>query len=147
MARIKIELPGNFLYKYRLSVRITDINYGGHTGNDTVLKYMHEARMNFLRSIGIKDEIRIAGDIGWIVADAAIEYKSESFFGENVVLLLGIDDLHKYGFDIVYLLKNEDSGKDIAKGKTGIVFFDYSKRKIAHAPEEFVKKIKALPAI
>jgi acyl-CoA thioesterase FadM len=43
MARIKIELPQSFSFTCRIPVRITDINYGGHAGNDTVLSIIHEA--------------------------------------------------------------------------------------------------------
>lgn len=116
-------------------------------GNDAVLKYMHEARMNFLRSVGIKDEISIDQKTGWIIADALLEYKSEAFFGNEIIISLGIADLHKYGFSMIYLLHNIDSGKEIARAKTGMIFFNYSTRKIAHAPEDFMKKINDLPAI
>ena len=54
MARIKIELPDNFPFTTSIPVRITDINYGGHVGNDTVLSIIHEARMQFLKSMAIQ---------------------------------------------------------------------------------------------
>jgi hypothetical protein len=34
MARIKLDLPADFPFAAELRVRITDINYGGHMGND-----------------------------------------------------------------------------------------------------------------
>ena len=52
MPRIKIDLPGSFTFITEIPVRITDLNYGGHVGNDTVLSIIHESRMQWLASIG-----------------------------------------------------------------------------------------------
>ncbi|MGN6400032.1 MAG: hypothetical protein ACTHMD_06240 [Flavisolibacter sp.] len=48
MARIKINLPENFFFNAAIPIRITDLNYGGHVGNDTILSLLHEARVQFL---------------------------------------------------------------------------------------------------
>jgi acyl-CoA thioester hydrolase len=48
MARIKIEIPEQFIFETQLKVRIGDINYGGHMGNDAVLTLAHQARIEFL---------------------------------------------------------------------------------------------------
>lgn len=147
MARVKINLPEKFIYKMPLQIRVYDLNYGAHTGNDAILRFMQEARMNFLRSLGINDEIRITPDTGIIVADSAIEYKTETFFGDRIRILLAVDEHHKYGFDMFYHLLYGDTNKEVARGKTGIIFFNYSRRKISTAPEDFIANIKALPAI
>ncbi|MGK7389536.1 MAG: thioesterase family protein [Candidatus Cyclobacteriaceae bacterium M2_1C_046] len=146
MARIKIDLPEKFIYKHNLKVRISDLNYGAHTGNDTILTFMHEARMNFLRSLGIKDEVNITPDAGIIVADAAVVYKSETFFGDKIHILVAIEDISRYGMDMYYLLKKEN-GKEVARGKTGIVFFSYKNRKITEIPTQFLEQVKKLDLI
>jgi len=48
MARSRIDLPDSFPFGIDIPVRITDINYGGHLGNDAVLGLVHEARIAFL---------------------------------------------------------------------------------------------------
>ena len=45
MARIKLTLPERFPFTTTIPIRITDLNYGGHVGNDTVLALLHEARV------------------------------------------------------------------------------------------------------
>ena len=52
MARIKIAVPPQFTFSTQIPVRITDINYGGHLGNDALLALLHEARVQFLRRYG-----------------------------------------------------------------------------------------------
>jgi len=43
MTRIKIQLPASFLFAATIPIRITDINYGGHVGNDTVNSFINMA--------------------------------------------------------------------------------------------------------
>ena len=52
MARIKVELPEQFAFSTTIPVRITDLNYGKHVGNDTILSMIHEARVQYLRQLG-----------------------------------------------------------------------------------------------
>src|SRR6478609_6879643 len=115
MPRIQIELPDTFLFSAELPVRIADINYGGHVGNDAILTIMQEARVIYYRSLGFKDEMNFEGTVGQIIADAAIQYKSESFIGDVLVVELAVADFNKYGFDMLYRISNKASGKEVAR--------------------------------
>lgn len=134
MARIQLELPENFIFETQIPVRVGDLNYGGHVGNDSILLLMQEARVQFYRSKGFKDEISLEGTIGQIITDAAIVYKSESFLGDVLKIHIGVTDITKYGFDLFYFLENSLTSREVARGKTGIVCFDYAKRKVATIP-------------
>jgi acyl-CoA thioester hydrolase len=144
MARIQIDIPERVVFDTEIPLRASDLNYGGHLGNDSVLTLMQEARVLFYRSLGIKDEISIDGSIGQIITDAAISYKSESFMGDVLIVKIGISDFNKYGFDMFYQLVNNSSGKEVARGKTGIICFDYDKRKVSSIPASFLEKLKSL---
>lgn len=144
MARLTINLPEKFLFTTEIAVRVTDLNYGGHVGNDTILSIMHEVRVQFYRHLGFENEITLSGTVGQIIADAAIVYKSESFLGDVLVSRLGISDFNKYGFDFIYLLTNKVTHKEVARGKTGIVCFDYTKRKVVSIPEVVLDKINSI---
>ncbi|GAA3920129.1 thioesterase family protein [Hymenobacter algoricola] len=128
MARIKILLPHTFALTIQLPVRITDLNYGGHLGNDALLSLLHEARVQFLRHLGLQ-EVDPATGLGTIMADVAIEYKGEAFYGDVLQVQLAATELHKYGFDVVYWVKNQVD-KEIARAKTGMLLFDYNTRKL-----------------
>ncbi|MEM9391915.1 MAG: thioesterase family protein, partial [Bacteroidota bacterium] len=81
MARIKINFPEDFIFKSKITIRVTDVNYGGHVGNDSILSIMHEVRLQFLKHLGFKSEVDIDENVGLIVADVAVQYKAESFHG------------------------------------------------------------------
>jgi acyl-CoA thioester hydrolase len=135
MARLHITLPNTFHFSTELPVRISDLNYGNHVGNDSILTIMQEARALFYKSLGFKSEVEIDGSIGQVVADAAVVYKSESFFGDVLIVELSIQEFHKFGFDMLYRITNKESGREVARGKTGIICFDYEMRKMAPVPE------------
>jgi len=136
MARTKIQLPDHFIFSCFIPVRITDMNYGGHAGNDTILSIIHEARMQFLQSLGYT-EMKLAG-VGMIMSDAAIEFKSELFYGDTVIASVAAGEVSKIGFELFYKLEKETSGKKllVTIARTGMICYDYEKKKIAAVPEE-----------
>ena len=140
MPRVKLELPGVFEFSTNIPVRITDINYGGHLGNDSLLSFIHEARLQFLNSKGFSE--MDAGGVGIILTDVVIIYKSESFFGDILNIEVTAGDFNKYGCDIYYRINNKKNNKEAARAKTGIVFYDYKKKKITSTPETFLRKMK-----
>jgi YbgC/YbaW family acyl-CoA thioester hydrolase len=143
MPRIQIDLPSQFIYTTEIKVRANDLNYGNHVGHDAILTLMQEARINFYRSIGFQNELSFDGTIGQIIADAALQYKSESFLGDVLTIKIAVADITKYGFDMLYHIENKNTSKEVARGKTGIVCFDYEKKKVASIPDVLLKHLHA----
>lgn len=141
MARIKINLSEKFHFSCEIPVRITDINYGGHVGNDALLSIVHEARMQFFRSLGYT-EMNFGG-VGMIMADVAIEFKSELFYGDIIIVSVTAGDVSKVSFDLIYKMERQisDIRKTVALAKTGMICYDYEKKKIVAIPEEARQKL------
>ena len=142
MSRIKIDLPANLNFQTSIPVRITDLNYGGHVGNDAILSLIHEARMQFLKNIGYS-ELEFSG-LGLIMTDAGIEFKNELFYGDIVFASVGCANLSKVSFDIFYKLEKKvnDSSQLVATAKTGMACYDYAKKKVSSIPEEARRKLQ-----
>jgi len=143
MPRLQLDFPAEVRFTCELTVRASDLNYGNHVGNDSILTIMQEGRIQFYRSLGYQNELHFEGQVGHLVADSAIVYKSEAFLGDVLSIDIAISDFNKYGFDMFYRLRNKATGKDVAIGKTGMVFFDYEKRKVASIPAGFLEKVKS----
>jgi 4-hydroxybenzoyl-CoA thioesterase len=137
MARVKVHLPETLPFSTEIRIRITDINYGGHLGNDTLLSILQEARLEFLRSAGFSEQD--VGGVGIIMVDAVVQYRAEVFYGDTLVVRVGLDDLQPGGCDVVYAVSNKASGREVARAKTGIAFFDYARRRVVPMPEAFRK--------
>lgn len=144
MARLQLDLPERFIFTTELTIRASDVNYGGHVGNDAILTLMQEARIVLYRQLGFADEVNFEGSVGQIISDALILYKSESFLGDVLTIRIGVADFNKYGFDMLYLLENKSTGKEVARGKTGIVCFDYDRKKVSSIPAVLLNKLKSL---
>lgn len=139
MARAKLTIPETFDFQTILPVRVTDLNYGGHLANHMVLAFCHEARIQWLNKFGWT-EISVAGS-GLIQTDAVVVYKSQAFLGDEIVVDLGIQEWNPRGFELVYRLSCRLDGRETARCKTQLSFFDYNKRKLAPIPEAFRKTV------
>lgn len=145
MARIKIDLPGRFPFTANIPVRITDINFGGHVGNDTILSIVHEARAQFFTHCGYT-ELDFAG-AGTIMSDVAIEYKNQTYYGDTIVASVAVGEITKVAFDLFYKLEKRSAGGKlvpVAFAKTWMVCYDYDQKKVTAIPEKAIEKIKGL---
>lgn len=142
MSRIKIEVPGHFSFAAIIPIRITDINYGGHVGNDSILSIIHEARMLFLKEYNY-EELNLEG-AGLIMSDVAIEFKNELFYGDQLKVYVKAGNFSKVAFSIYYKLEKENTGQEnkiIAVAKTGMVCYDYKKKKVTPIPASALAKL------
>lgn len=135
MARIRINLPERFEYATEIPVRISDINFANHLGHEKILPLVHEVRVRFLNKHGYS-ELEIDG-YGLIMAESAIVYKSEAFYGDILKIEIAANEFTKYGFDFVYKLTNKKTDEEVARAKTGFIFFNYEKRVKAEVPRKF----------
>ncbi|MDU0369789.1 thioesterase family protein [Hymenobacter endophyticus] len=140
MARIKVALPESFPVTVELPLRITDLNYGAHLGNDALVSLLHEARVQFLQQMELT-EFDPATKQGLIMADLAVEYKGEGFYGDVLRVQMAATDLHKYGFDVVYQVQTT-TGRAIARAKTGMLCFNYTARKLTELPAAAAARLR-----
>jgi acyl-CoA thioester hydrolase len=138
MARVKLDTPQNKIFATEIPVRITDINYGNHVGNDALVSIVHEARMQWLAHNNYT-ELNVAG-AALIMADLAVEYKAESFYGDTLNVAISIGEITKISFEIFYEITTTRNDKKIliANAKTGMVCFDYEARKVTSIPKDFL---------
>ncbi len=136
MARIKIEMPERVMASFHIPIRIADINYGNHVGNDAFVSIIHEARMQWLKKFNYT-ELKIEG-IGLIMSDLVFEFKNEAFYGDVVEVKLGTGEISRVGFELYYQLFAKRGNEIIllANAKTGMVCYDYEMKKVAQIPEK-----------
>jgi acyl-CoA thioester hydrolase len=138
MARIKLQLPERKIFDTKIAVRITDINYGNHLGNDSLVGIIHEARVQWLQSLGYS-ELKIE-TVGLIMSDLAVEYKNESFYGDTLTIRIFVGDISSVSFELYYHIFQQQE-KEIAKAKTGMVCYDYMAEKVVGIPAGLMKAL------
>lgn len=137
MERVKILFPDyNPRFSCTIPVRVGDLNYGNHVGNDAILSIMHEARMQLLASGGYSE--MNAGGNSMIMGDVMIAYKNEAFYGDILTVRIYVEEITRKTFNLLYHLSKDRQGEtvDVAHGKTGMACFDYNIRKIALMTDE-----------
>lgn len=126
------------MFEINYKVIVSDINYGGHMGNERALILFQQVRMDWLNSIGY-DEADIEGK-GLIQLESHVYYLKEVFLGENLICRIKNVNLEKITFTIEYEIINEKNEVAI-NGSTKMAIFDYERKRLSRIPKEFIEKI------
>jgi acyl-CoA thioesterase FadM len=103
---------------------------------------MQDGRMLWLKKHGMT-ELSLHNDIGYMVSEVSVTYKSEGNYADDIEISLCISDISKRFFKLNYTLFNLTTGNKLALAATKHVFFDFSNNKIAAIPETFKSVINS----
>ncbi|UEG48522.1 thioesterase family protein [Ferruginibacter lapsinanis] len=134
MARIKIVIPEKKIATVSIPVRIYDINYGNHVGNDSFVSIIHEARIQWLKQYNFS-ELNING-AAVIMRGLSVEFKSEAFYGDVLSIEISSGEISALSFELFYRITTTRNDKSIliAHAKTDMACFDYTKKKVMPVP-------------
>jgi 4-hydroxybenzoyl-CoA thioesterase len=141
MPRLQLDLPEQFRFASELTIYFGHINPGGHLDNAQLLVLYAEARRRYFADLGYA-ESDVEG-LRTTMTDAAVIYRSEAFVGEVLVFQIAPSDFNKYGRDLLWLACEKKSGREVARGKSGLVFLQPGLRKPAPVPEAFRLRVAA----
>ena len=135
MPRTKVAVPDQFLFSMGRTVGLSDVNYAKHIDNVSMVSIPHEARLQFLASLGFA-ESNIFG-LGMVVTDLAVDYRSESFANDRLIIDVGVSKFNRYGFDIGMQVTNSALDSVVCNAKIGVVFFDFDQHELSQVPIAF----------
>ncbi len=144
MARVQFAVPHRFSFATDITIYISHVNHGGHLDNAQLLTLVSEARVRFFKSLG-HTELDVAG-CPIAVGDIVAQYKSEGFHGETLRVGLEAQDVNRCGFDLAFQMVDVASGREVARGKVGIVFVDRASHKATAVPGAFLAQLATLAA-
>ena len=127
MKRMKIEMPSQWQYSTEIEVRVSDLNYGNHMGNQQFLAYAQEARVRFLAENGFT-ELDFGG-VSLIQADSAITYSCEGRLGDQIKIAIATEVTGRSSFNVFYQFTNLTQGKHMANIRTALISYDYEKNR------------------
>lgn len=129
----------NFTLAY--TVRVADVNYGGHVANSAVLNFFQDARIAYLKSLGGFSEMDIGNGCGIILPEAHVKYLAEMFLGDELLIGAKITNISRSSFTMCYRI--ERNGEVTAEGETVLICFDYEKRKPRRLDARFKEQVDA----
>ena len=112
-------------------------------GHDHLLAFAHEARVRLLATGGFT-ELDIDG-VGIAVVDVAAVYLGEVKYGMTLTVEVAVMAIRTRSCELYYRIADRDSGRELARVKTGIVFFDYGAGKVVRAPARFREAFGGAP--
>jgi len=116
-----------------------DTDCGGVVYYANYLKYLEEARSEYLETRGLIVKEMLAQGIGFVVARQEIDYKSPAFYGDTLEIKTRVTEASLTRVNFEYDIANQD-GKLVASAKTVLVFVDKT-LKPKRIPEEVLKKL------
>jgi len=129
----------SYIFTTDFTVRVGDINYGEHMGNDRFLLLFHDTRLRFLESMGCS-EIDIGDKAGLIMSEAHVRYRAEVFLHDRLTAGIRIADLTPAAFRMEYCIERQE--KAVATGYTRMMAFDYTRSAPRRLPQDFRQKLE-----
>jgi acyl-CoA thioester hydrolase len=123
-----------------IEVRVGEINYGGHLGNDKALLMFHDARLKLLHSLDLSEH-NIGEGRGIIMTEAHVFFRKEVFLYDRLYVDIETGLIDDRSFELIYHIYRESDGKKVIQGTTKQYAFDYDSRKTALLPDEFRRSL------
>ncbi len=120
------------MFTSKYEVRISDINYGGHMGNERALVVFQQTRIGWLKALGLS-ELNIGENKGLIQRRANVEYLKEVSLGEVLEVKIYPVEIRGSYFVLAHEVVNE-SGATVLTGNVTLGAFDYQRKKLAKIP-------------
>jgi acyl-CoA thioester hydrolase len=130
----------DFKFFHPIEVRYADLDPQGHVNNAKYLTYIEQARTQYVRRLGLWPGGSFL-DIGIILADVQMTFKSPITFGQAVRVWTRVSQIGNKSFKMEYFLEDEADGKELASGETVMVTFDYHTGKTIPVPEKWREAI------
>ncbi|MBD3289359.1 thioesterase [candidate division KSB1 bacterium] len=131
----------DFKFFTEIEVRVSDLNYGGHVGNDRYLSFFQDARIRYLNRFGYS-ELSVGENIGLIMSESHVVYKAQAFLGDVLKIGVRVSNMGSIKFDMEYLIVRDKDDTMIASGSTRMVGYDYAKMKVSKIPVDFYDRIR-----
>lgn len=143
MPRIKLVEQGSYEFTCPVCVQPRDINYGGHLAHDSLVSLVAVARARMFFSLGFSELNLGDGRTGVLMADLAVNYRSEAFLFDELLVESHAGELTRTGFRLFHRVVRDGAARArlVALAETGLTCFDYKSKKIAAVPPEFIEAI------
>ncbi|RME87203.1 MAG: acyl-CoA thioesterase [Anaerolineae bacterium] len=130
-----------FRFYHPIEVRYGDLDPQGHLNNAKYLTYFEQARIRYLRHLGLFREGQSFLDIGIILADAHVTFKMPVEWGQAVRVGVRVSRLGNKSMTMEYRMVDGESGEELATGSSVLVTYDYRSGETIPIPDTWRETI------
>ncbi|KGX93442.1 hypothetical protein N781_10340 [Pontibacillus halophilus JSM 076056 = DSM 19796] len=125
-----------FDFYINIHVRFSETDLFGHMNNTSPFIYFEEARIAFMKSVGLIGERFELGEQIPVVADLQCDYHQQVFFDEKLRVFVKLAHTGRTSYDLHYMVLNERNEVCLtARGR--VVHIDYETGEKVSIPEPF----------
>jgi acyl-CoA thioester hydrolase len=125
--------------RFPLATRYNDYDTKGHVNNAVFLTYFEMARER-----AWVDGLGGTADFPFILAEAAVQYRSEAMIGDPLEIEITTTEIRTKAWVWTYVIRDARDARVIAEGRTVQVAFDYDAKKTIPIPEEIRARLPSL---
>ncbi len=114
-----------YRFAHPIEVRYGDLDPQGHLNNAKYLTYFEQARIQYLIHLGLFHPSQSFLEIGIILAEARVTFLKPVRFGQQIEVCVRVTRLGNKSFEMEYLLRDRQSGEELARGSSVQVAYDY----------------------
>lgn len=130
-----------FRFYYPIDVRYGDLDPQGHLNNAMYLTYFETGRIKYFTHLGLFKPGDSFQNIGMIMADAQVTFRSAVEYGTSVKVGVRISRLGNKSMNSEYVIVNAETGEELATGASVLVGYDYHSGKTCPIPDDWREKI------
>jgi acyl-CoA thioester hydrolase len=139
-AAVSITAVEGFDFVHRERVRFRDVDAMGHVNNAVFATYVEQARIEYLRSLGVLDGPLY---MGMILARIELDFLAPALPEGEVEVGVRASRSGNKSFELEYELQQE--GRLVARATTVLVAYDYDQARSVPLPESW-RDVLAVPA-
>jgi acyl-CoA thioester hydrolase len=140
MPHITLREQPHYEFTYQITIQAGHINYRGHVGHDSIVRILDEARANMFHALGISELNLGDGKTGVITGDMVVNYKSEGFIYQTLVVESQVGEISPDAFTVFQRIKQD--GRLVALTEAGLIGFDYKTHATVPIPETFNEALR-----
>ena len=136
----------DFKVNTQIHVRFADIDAMGHVNHAKFFTYMEQARVAYFKKV---PELDFSDHMGQpknsvILASIQCDFLSPAFLDEVLNVGIRISRLGRSSIEMEYLIRTKDGSREVAKGKSTLVYFDYDSQKTQAIPQGLKDQFEAI---
>lgn len=116
------------MFNEQFTILIRDINYGQHLDHLSLLGYLQETRIRYLRNIGYSENDVDGHGSRLIISNLTCDYKKECFYGDIINVQLDLSKISELRLLFIYKVTKEN--KIIATAEITGVFINFKQNLI-----------------
>jgi acyl-CoA thioester hydrolase len=130
-----------YTHIHQVRVRYADTDQMGYVYYGCYANYYEEARSEAIRALGFPYKEMELNGLMLPVTRMSVKYIGPAFYDEVITIRTMIKEMPKRFVHFHYEIYSEHA-KLINEGDTQLIFVDAHTRKMSHAPEELIEKLK-----